>query len=88
MQEGTYACGLFAIAFAVTLANRKDPTKCNFDQSKMRRHLYSCFNAGKVTCFPEKLSLEWFHVYCETIANRKCLDNSMEWLCEPCRKAS
>ncbi len=23
----------------------------------MRRHLYSCFNAGKVTCFPEKLSL-------------------------------
>ena len=53
MQGGSYDCGLFAIAFATALAHGMDPVECFFDQRKLRRHLYQCLVAGKLTPFPQ-----------------------------------
>lgn len=52
MQGGTYDCGVFAIAFATSIAHGIDPVKSYYDQKKMRRHLYDCLTAGKLTPFP------------------------------------
>lgn len=51
-QGGTYDCGIFSIAFATAVAYGIDPATCFFDQRKMRRHLYYCLSAGKLTPFP------------------------------------
>ena len=53
LQGGSYDCGLFAIAFATALAHGMDPVECFFDQRKLRRHLYQCLVAGKLTPFPQ-----------------------------------
>ena len=52
MQAGTCDCGLYAIAYATTIANGDDPCHIVYDQSKMRRHLFQCFLEGKLTPFP------------------------------------
>ena len=52
MQEGHTKCGLFAIAFAVTLAFGNNPEACKFDQSKMRSHLHTCFKEHCISKFP------------------------------------
>ena len=44
-QSGPDDCGLFAIAFATTLCNGKQPESMFYDQQKMRSHLLSCFEA-------------------------------------------
>ena len=51
-QIGDSDCGLFAIAFAIALCNRDDPSHLTFDQVKMRPHLVECFATGKMTPFP------------------------------------
>jgi hypothetical protein len=38
MQYGTADCGIFAIPFAVALANGEQPGAYEFDQQKMRKH--------------------------------------------------
>ena len=54
MQAGGCDCGLFAIAFATALANGIPPGKFTFDQSKMRKHLYTCLQNGRLVMFPTK----------------------------------
>ena len=56
MQTGSYCFGLYAIANATALAYGLDPTQCNYDQMKMRRHFYQCLNEGEMKCFPMKNS--------------------------------
>ena len=51
-QCGGDDCGLFAIANAVQLAKKQNPTEVNFYQYVMRAHLISCFEKGKMTTFP------------------------------------
>lgn len=34
-QEGSNDCGLFCIAYAVELCNRKNPEECRFEQTHM-----------------------------------------------------
>ena len=51
-QQGGCDCGLFAIAFATALVTGQNPGGIIFDQSKMRRHLYSCLNKGRLEMFP------------------------------------
>jgi len=55
-QHGTNDCGLFAIAFAVSLARRVDPVNsCSFfEQSRMRSHLINCLQEAKFSPFPTK----------------------------------
>ena len=38
-QQGAVDCGLFAIVYAVHLANVIDPSKVKFAQDKLRGHL-------------------------------------------------
>ena len=49
MQAGGCDCGLFAVAFAT---NGIPPGKFTFDQSKMRKHLYTCLQKGQLVMFP------------------------------------
>lgn len=71
MQNGTSDCGLYAIAFATSIAFGDNPGSCLFDTQKMRRHLYHCLEAGKLEPFPQKSRLgggvkneDNFDVYC------------------------
>jgi len=55
-QHGTDDCGLFAIAFAVSLAKKVDPANSGlrFQQSRMRSHLINCLQEAKFSLFPTK----------------------------------
>ena len=49
---GTYDCRLFAIAFATAIAMGRRPEDFQFDQNKMRRHLWHCFEKRRMEMFP------------------------------------
>ena len=53
-QQGVDDCGLFAIANAVSLARKIDPTNVTYVQCQVRAHLISCFQECKITFFPSK----------------------------------
>ena len=55
-QCGGNDCGLFAIANAVQLAKRCDPTLVKYHQYQMRAHLINCFAKSKMTTFPSQRS--------------------------------
>ena len=74
MQAGGCDCGLFAVAFATSLASGIPPGKYCFDQTKMRKHLYTCLQKGRITNFPtikerrlhtKVKSRDEIEVYCE-----------------------
>ena len=54
VQPNTNDCGVYAIAFAVSLAFDKEPAHLHYDKSKMRTHLMNCINSGILTEFPSK----------------------------------
>jgi len=37
-EMATTNCGLFVIAFAIHLANNKDPSECHYDLKELRKH--------------------------------------------------
>ena len=45
-------CGLFAIAFATSLAHNENPVKRVYNTAKLRQHLVLCLEAGKMSVFP------------------------------------
>ena len=51
-QNNGCDCGVFAIAFATCLVNGILPQSVRFVHSEMRRHLYNCFENGKLELFP------------------------------------
>ena len=51
-QENGVDCGVFAIAFATSLAFGSDPSKIFFDPEQLRPHLISCLEKGFVDEFP------------------------------------
>ena len=54
MQCGSADCGIFAIAFALALANGEQPGAYYFDQPKMRNHLMECLESKRILAFPVK----------------------------------
>ena len=50
-QTGGSDCGLFAIAFAVTLVHGQDPACLTFDQAAMRQHLRLCLQRKRLDPF-------------------------------------
>ena len=46
IQPNTNDCGVYAIAFAVSLAFGKEPAYLHFENSKMRSHLLNCLQSG------------------------------------------
>jgi hypothetical protein len=51
-QSNGYDCGVFAIAFATSLAFGEDPAKRMYDPQKLLPHLVQCMDSGKLTPFP------------------------------------
>eukprot|EP00058_Branchiostoma_floridae_P007950 XP_002593438.1 hypothetical protein BRAFLDRAFT_70783 [Branchiostoma floridae] len=49
-------CGLFAIAWAMDIAEGQDVSRVVYDERKMRGHLEKCFEKGKLTPFPRLTS--------------------------------
>ena len=45
-------CGLFAIAYAGSLATGKDPTRLKFKQECMRSFLVDCVEKRQIDTFP------------------------------------
>ena len=48
-------CGLYAIAFAVSIAFDKDPTKINFTNNLMCGHFLLCIQNGYMEEFPHSI---------------------------------
>ena len=53
-QLGGADCGLFAIAFATTLAYGKQASRMRFVQEELRAHFVNCLNKGIMALFPCK----------------------------------
>ena len=51
-QSGSTDCGLYSIAYCVTLLENKDPCTVAYNQREMRSHLISCFQYKKIDSFP------------------------------------
>ena len=51
-QVGSDDCGVFALAFAVSLLSGFDPVNVVYDQEEMRPHLIKCLDAGHFVPFP------------------------------------
>jgi len=45
-------CGLFAIAYIISIAHEKDPAKLMYNQKSMRQHFNNCILSGIWTEFP------------------------------------
>ena len=72
-QKDGSSCGVFALAFASTLAEGKDPSCMKYpDDAGLRKHLYQCIVAKKITPFysgqaeykPGKPMKSIYKVYC------------------------
>ena len=50
-QTGAQDCGLFAIAFVISIAFAQDPGKMTYNQSKMREHSIKCLNKKAIQVF-------------------------------------
>ena len=53
-QKGTTDCGLFAVAFATTLASERkfETLLTKFDQDNLRSHLCVCLENQNIVSFP------------------------------------
>lgn len=71
-QHGGNDCGVFALAFATSLCNGKDPSKELYDQQAMRDHLIISLSEGKLGQFPtigkrkpcQKSGIQRIPIYC------------------------
>ena len=70
-QSGGSDCGLFAVAFAVSICCFQDPATISFHQKDMRKHLLACLESGEITGFPTrstgrrpKPAKECLDIYC------------------------
>lgn len=52
LQTGVHDCGLFALAFCVSLAMGEDLSNVNFNQDMIRKHLEECFDKKHLYTFP------------------------------------
>ncbi|XP_045115629.1 uncharacterized protein LOC123507114 [Portunus trituberculatus] len=51
-QNDGYSCGLFALAFAFSIAVGQDPCTVRYDRASMAPHLVKCLEQGIVEAFP------------------------------------
>ncbi len=51
-QSNGYDCGIFAVAFALSLIDGENPCNITYDSKKLRRHFKQCLINGKFTKFP------------------------------------
>ena len=53
-QSNAYDCGLFALAFATSLCNGRDPSTVVYQQKRMTEHFHDCIECGVLSPFPFK----------------------------------
>ena len=71
-QPNSSSCGLFALAYASTLCEGKNPAKVQYDFPCMRAHFLHCLEQKKFICFPSSNALYHpvkplmtsFRIYC------------------------
>ncbi|XP_050685796.1 uncharacterized protein LOC126980205 [Eriocheir sinensis] len=51
-QRDGHSCGLFALAFAFSIAHGQDPCRVRYVRARMERHLLACLDRGVATPFP------------------------------------
>ena len=51
-QRGASDCGLFALAFIISICNGIDPASHSYQQAAMRSHTLSCVEKSQMTLFP------------------------------------
>ena len=51
-QSGDNDCGLFAAAYATSIAYGQDPSSIVYNQALMREHLFKCLEAKRMIPFP------------------------------------
>ena len=51
-QQNSVDCGIFAIAFATSLAYGQNPAATTYDTSRIRPHLSACLATGHLSTFP------------------------------------
>ena len=56
-QANSSSCGIFALAFASTLCEDKDPAKTRYDFPCMRAHFLQCLQQRKFTSFPSSSTM-------------------------------
>ena len=91
-QRDGSSCGLFALAFACTLAEGKDPSRVVYhDGSTMRSHLLKCILGEETLSFHSGPSLDnpspplksFFKIYCSC----RLLDRGDDMiLCDACKE--
>ena len=50
-QVGSNDCGIYAIAFMISLANQENPIFAVYDQRLLRPHLVNCLASGNMNLF-------------------------------------
>ena len=89
VQPNSSDCGLYAIAFAVSLAYGKDPVYIQYDNKLMRSHLLKCIKNNKITEFPQSTvtrSVEYTHVHSYPVyCTCRMPDEGFMFVCTGCQ---
>ena len=56
-QANSVGCGLYALAFAVSLLHGRDPCQEHYDEGKIRTRFLKCIQTKKITPFPSISSI-------------------------------
>jgi len=91
-QFGGTECGLYALAYCVSLAVGEDPCERVYDQREMRPHLISCIESKNLTTFPiskKRSRLQTKHTQLVITICPTCKDidtGSLMVYCEECKR--
>lgn len=92
-QGNGFDCGVFAIAFATSIANGIDPATLVYTPNQMRDHLRACFEKKKLTQFPSTIcvtnrdrreAIAEADIYCSCRRSSYLVGNSSMVECETC----
>ncbi len=64
LQDNSYDCGAYALAFATELAHMKDPALSIFYAKQMRQHIVSSVDSGHILPFPKLRCTETLYCLC------------------------
>ena len=71
-QQGAVDCGVYCMVYATETCLGNDVTSVAFDQKRARKHLFQCFQDGKMSAFPRSSrtvqrtvsKIQSFKLYC------------------------
>ena len=96
-QENGYDCGVFAIAFATSVAFGQDPSTIVYDTKLLRKHLVNCLKKGIIDLFPvtaavrssrcsrEKIAVCNVYCHCRRTAHNNMSENFESLDCSRCK---